>query len=76
MQKLLTVLVALVALEGVALAGKTQADASDYKAAGKTGHVYGRSDGLYQAETTHSPYMIENGTSAGPVGKGFYLDFT
>lgn len=59
-----------------ALAAKTQADQDKWKASGKTGHVYGRSDGVFQADTGHSPYILENGTSAGPVGKGFYTDFT
>ena len=59
-----------------ALAGNTQVSASKFKSAGKTGHVYGRSDGVFQEENTKALYAIENGTSAGPLSKGFYLDFT
>lgn len=70
-------LVALVvALSAIpASAANTQVSASSFKAAGKTGYVYGRSDGVFQEATTASPYMIENGTSAGPIGKGFRETF-
>lgn len=60
---------------GPVLAGNTQVGSS-LKSAGKTGYIYGRSDGVFQDSTTHSPYIVENGQSAGPVGKGFYMDFT
>lgn len=55
---------------------KTQVNQDKYKAAGRTGHVYGRSDGVFQVEATKSPYMIENGQSAKSLGVGFSLDFT
>lgn len=73
---LLTAVVTLVALPGVALAVKTKANPDTWKAAGTTGHVYGRSDGTFQENDTHAPYVLENGTSAGPLAKGFDLDFT
>lgn len=59
-----------------ALAGKTQADVTKFKASGKTGYVYGRSDGVYQDDTSHAPWILENGKPAGPVGVGFYEDFS
>lgn len=60
----------------VALAGNTQVSVSKWKAAGKTGYVYGRSDGVFQEGTAKSPYAIENGQPAKALGKGFYHDFT
>lgn len=56
-------------------AAKTQVNQDSYKAAGKTGAVYGRSDGVFQENTTSAPYIIENGTSAGPLGKGYRETF-
>lgn len=59
----------------VAVAGNTQVSPSAFKAAGKTGDVYGRSDGLFQEANTKAPYIIENGQSAGPVGVGYRETF-
>jgi hypothetical protein len=66
---------AALALSVPALAANTQVSPSSFKAAGKTGHVYGRSDGVFQEATTKAPYVIENGTSAGPLAKGVYETF-
>jgi hypothetical protein len=77
MQKLLLAFVAVVMLaSGNAWSAKTQVDASKFKATGSTGYVYGRSDGVFQSATNHSPYAIENGQSTGSLGKGFFMDFT
>jgi hypothetical protein len=57
-------------------AAKTQVSASEYRAAGLNGAISGRSDGVFQDATTHTPYMIENAQSSGSLGKGFHMDFT
>ena len=67
--------VALALVAGPVLAANTQVTASEFKAAGKTGHVYGRSDGVFQEATVKSPYVVENGQSAGPVGVGYRETF-
>ncbi len=59
-----------------ALAANTQVDPASMKAAGKTGHVYGRSDGIFQDTTSYGPWLIENGTASRPLGKGYYEDFS
>jgi hypothetical protein len=71
---LVAVIACLVALP--AMGGKTQVSANAWRANGSTGYVYGRSDGVFQSTTTHTPYVIENGQSVGSMGKGFYMDFT
>lgn len=58
-----------------AVAGNTQADQDSWKAAGKTGHVYGRTDGVFQETNTKSPYILENGTSSGPLAAGYRETF-
>lgn len=65
--------VGLIAL-GSVQAGNTQVSTS-FKAGGSKGYVYGRSDGVFQESTTYSPYAIENGTSAGPLAKGYRETF-
>jgi hypothetical protein len=54
-----------------AIAGKTQVSASAYKAAGKTGHWYGRSDGIYQEANTKGLEVIENGKPVQTLGKSY-----
>jgi len=73
MRKFLLILAATLAPSFV-YAGNTQVS-SGYKAAGRTGYVYGRSDGIFQNSTTYSPTVIENGTAVSPLGKGFYETF-
>lgn len=57
-------------------ASNTQVDQDEFKAAGKTGHVYGRSDGVFQEQNSKAPYIIENGTAAKAAGFGYYESFT
>jgi hypothetical protein len=78
MQKILSVfaLVAAVVLPFSAEAAGTQVRQSSFRAAGATGHVYGRSDGLYQDSTTYGPWLIEDGTASKPLGKSYYEDFS
>ena len=59
-----------------ALAGKTQVNSSSFRAAGRTGHVSGRSDGVFQEANSAAPYMIENGTPALAAGFGYRESFT
>lgn len=59
-----------------ALAVKTQVSSSTWQAAGKTGNVFGRSDGVFQDAVTHGLWLIENGTPSRPLGKSFYEDFS
>jgi hypothetical protein len=68
--------VAALLFSATAFASNTQVSPSSYKAAGRTGHVYGRSDGVYQEENTKAPYMIENGTAAKVAGFGYFESFT
>jgi hypothetical protein len=56
-----------------ASAGNTQVNADNFRAAGKTGYVYGRSDGVFQEASTKGVYLLENGT-AGQVGAFGYLE--
>jgi hypothetical protein len=58
-----------------AFAGKTQVSPSAFKAAGATGNVYGRSDGIFQEANTKAPYAIENGQSGGPLAVGYRETF-
>ena len=60
----------------VVLAANTQVTQSAFKAAGRSGHVYGRSDGVFQEENTKAPYIIENGTAAQVAGFGYRESFT
>jgi hypothetical protein len=53
------------------LAGKTQVNQDTYKATGKTGTYWGRSDGVFQEAVTGSPLMIENGQPASWLGVGY-----
>ncbi|OFW58437.1 MAG: hypothetical protein A2Y75_01630 [Candidatus Solincola sediminis] len=78
MRKLLGITGAVAALifATSALAGKTQVSSNSWRASGSTGAYYGRSDGVFQSTTTHTPYVVENGQPAGSLGKGFYMDFT
>ena len=55
----------------VAFAANTQVSPSAFKAAGKTGHFYGRSDGVFQEANSKAPYIIENGTAALAAGFGY-----
>jgi hypothetical protein len=50
-------------------------DPGTMKAAGKTGYVYGRSDGVYQQVDTKAPYIVENGTAAKAAGFGYSESF-
>lgn len=59
-----------------AMAANTQVSSGSWLAPGKTGAVYGRSDGVFQHATTKSPYMIENGTPALAAGFGYSESFT
>jgi hypothetical protein len=71
------VAVALVAAGAVdASAAKTQVSPATLKAAGTTGYVYGRSDGVFQEVNTKSPYLVENGTAAKAAGFGYRESFT
>jgi hypothetical protein len=72
----LAAVAAIVAAPLSAFAAKTQASPGSFKAAGKTGYVYGRSDGVYQEENTKAPYIIENGTPALAAGFGYSESFT
>jgi hypothetical protein len=58
-----------------AYAGKTQVDPTKYKAAGRTGYVYGRSDGIFQEVNTKGGITIENGQPVQTIGKGYYEYF-
>lgn len=60
----------------VVLAANTQVDQDAYKTCGRSGHVYGRSDCMFQEENTKSPYVIENGTPALAAGFGYRESFT
>ncbi len=57
-------------------AAKTQVDQDAFKAAGKTGYVYGRSDGVFQEQNSKAPYILENGTPSKAAGFGYYESFT
>jgi len=57
-----------------AIAGKTQVVQGTFRML-TNGAFAGRSDGIGQRVVGHSPYAIENGTSAGPIGKGMYDTF-
>lgn len=59
----------------VVLAANTQVSPSAFKAAGKTGHVYGRSDGVFQEENSKAPYSIENGQPGQPLAVGYRETF-
>lgn len=72
----LLVAAAVVIAPSISFAANTQASPSAFKAAGKTGHVYGRSDGVFQEENTKAPYIIENGTAAKEAGFGYLESFT
>lgn len=74
MRKVFAVLVVLLA-SGEALAANTQVSSS-FKAIGPNGYTYGRSDGVFVESTTLAPYIIENGTSVMPIGKGFHETFS
>lgn len=56
-------------------ASNTQVNPNAYKAAGKSGYVYGRSDGVYQEVNSKAPYIVENGTPAQVAGFGYYETF-
>lgn len=57
-------------------AGKTQVDSDSWKAAGRTGHIYGRSDGVFQEDQSGAPYIVENGSPAHAAGFGYMESFT
>jgi hypothetical protein len=56
-------------------AANTQMDPGTMKAAGKTGYVYGRSDGVFQEVNSRAPVILENGQSASWVGVGYRETF-
>jgi hypothetical protein len=58
-----------------AIAGKTQVNTSTYRAAGPTGYVYGRSDGIFQETTTKGVLVIENGKPVQTLGKSYRETF-
>lgn len=66
---------AVVFTAGAVGAGKTQVDQDAYRAAGKTGHVYKRSDGVFQEKNSHAPVIIENGQPASWPGVGYRETF-
>jgi hypothetical protein len=68
MKKFLFVLAAL----AVSSVGQSaQVDPALYKATGATGHFYGRTDGLFQENTSKGLVTIENGYPARLVGVGY-----
>jgi hypothetical protein len=67
---------ATVVLAGTAWAANTQVNPNSWKAAGRSGHVYGRSDGVFQEQNSKAPYIIENGTAAKSAGFGYSESFT
>jgi hypothetical protein len=69
-------LLALLAAPLDALAVNTQVSPGSWKAAGKTGYVYGRSDGVFQEENSKAVYIVENGVPAKAAGFGVYESFT
>jgi len=73
---ILAAVAALTVLTADADAGNTQVNANSWKAAGRTGHIYGRSDGVFQEDATGAPYIVENGTAANAVGFGYVESFT
>lgn len=76
MGKISALVLALVTgVASAAFAGRTQINEDSYKAAGRTGHVYGRSDGVFQENITHAPYIIENGQPGQPLGVGYRETF-
>lgn len=60
----------------VAIAANTQVNPNSFKAAGKSGYVYGRSDGVFQEVNSKAPYALENGTPAKDIGFGYRESFT
>jgi hypothetical protein len=56
-------------------AANTQVSPSAFKAAGPKGYIYGRSDGVFHEATSKSPYIVENGTSSGPLAAGYRETF-
>lgn len=66
----------LALLPGAALyASNTQVNPNSYKAAGKSGYVYGRSDGVFQEVNSKAVYTVENGVPAKAAGFGVYESF-
>jgi hypothetical protein len=70
------VALALILVPLAVLAANTQVSSGAWLAPGKTGVVYGRSDGVFQEANTKSPYIIENGTPALAAGFGYRESFT
>jgi hypothetical protein len=77
MKRFLLAAVAVGALvtSAVAIAGNTQVSPSVAKAAGHTGFIGGRGDGVFQDALTGSPLVFENGTEAGVPGFGYRETF-
>ena len=76
MRKIGLVLAALGMLTASAvIAGKQQVSSSSYVAAGKSGHLYGRSDGMYQEANSMAPVIVENGEPASWPGVGYRETF-
>lgn len=71
-----TAVLAVLLASGHAMAANTQVSVSSFKAMGRTGYFYGRSDGLFQDSTSKGQWVIENGTATMPVGKTYYEDFS
>jgi hypothetical protein len=59
-----------------AYGGKTQVSPGTYKAAGRTGYVYGRSDGIFQETNSKGAISIDNGQPVQTLGKSYYELFT
>lgn len=70
-----TLCAALALVATPAIAGNTQVSPSSLKAAGRSGHIYGRSDGMFQDATTGSPVVVENGQRASVPGVGYRETF-
>lgn len=56
-------------------AGRTRADPDAYRAAGRTGPFYLRSDGLFLDNTSKGPVIINNGTPTAWLGASYVETF-
>lgn len=76
MKPLVRALIAAVLLVPLAVwAGNTQVSPSSLRSAGKTGSIYGRSDGVFQDSVTGSPIAVENGQRIQVLGAGYKETF-
>lgn len=70
----IAMVVGVLLASAVAIAGNTQVGAT-LKASGPTGHISGRSDGMFQDAYTGSPVIVENGQRADVAGVGYRETF-